>query len=408
MSANALKSSSINTFFPRKALASAIANQVLDISQGLTGGTFLAAPRRTGKSTFIRQDLVPELRSRDAEVIYVDLWADKTINPAILIANALRTALAQDDGAIAKFAKKAAGLSKLNIGAFGNGLSFDLSQLNMLKDATLADALRALSIATEKKIVLVIDEAQHAITTKEGMNALFSLKAARDSLNTDANLFGMQLVATGSNRDKLSSLVNGREQAFYGADMLNFPHLGKDYVEWAIRRSKLTINTDAAFEVFQKLGSRPEPFGKALRQCDVMAAGQQTGDHTRLFADLAQKEAEATKNNFLGSVDSLPPLQAAILREIAKSAKDGQRLSIYSVATQAKLKHRLDQQIGEGHNIQVDPSSIQNALESLREEQYLWKSDRGAYFIEDDQTSDWLNEDDHPDEVAVERDVPRG
>lgn len=66
----------------------------------------------------------------------------------------------------------------------------------------------------------MIDEAQHALTTDEGINALFSLKAARNTLNTDPGRYGMQLVATGSNRDKLATLVNGREQAFYGADMV--------------------------------------------------------------------------------------------------------------------------------------------------------------------------------------------
>ena len=142
MSTEAAKSKSTPAFFPRSALAAVIANQVLDTSQGLTGGTFLAAPRRTGKSTFIRQDLVPELQSRNVEVIYVDLWADKAVNPAIHIANALHAALSKSAGTVAKLARKLAGLSQINLGAFGSGLRFDLSQLNMPKDATLGDALK--------------------------------------------------------------------------------------------------------------------------------------------------------------------------------------------------------------------------------------------------------------------------
>jgi transposase len=53
---------------------------------------------------------------------------------------------------------------------------------------------------------LVIDEVQHALTTEEGTNALFSLKAARDSLKTDPGRYGMQLVVTGSSRDKLATI----------------------------------------------------------------------------------------------------------------------------------------------------------------------------------------------------------
>lgn len=44
-------------------------------------GLFLAAPRRTGKSTFLREDLVPEVERRGWIAIYVDLWADRARDP---------------------------------------------------------------------------------------------------------------------------------------------------------------------------------------------------------------------------------------------------------------------------------------------------------------------------------------
>ncbi len=48
-------------------------------------GLFLAAPRRTGKSTFLREDLMPALESRGAAVLCVDLWADKALEPGLAI-----------------------------------------------------------------------------------------------------------------------------------------------------------------------------------------------------------------------------------------------------------------------------------------------------------------------------------
>jgi hypothetical protein len=39
----------------------------------------------------------------------------------------------------------------------------------------------------------------------------------------------------------------------------------------------------------------------------------------------------------------------------------------------------------------VDPSAIQKALDSLREKNFLWKSQRGQYWIEDDQVVTWLS-----------------
>jgi hypothetical protein len=384
-------------FFHRPELATALADQALDTSLGTSGGMFLAAPRRTGKSTFVRQDLLPEFERRGLNVIYVDLWIDKTVNPAIHIANAIRTELAREDGPIAKTLKKLSSLSKLTVGAWGNGLSFDLSQLNLSKDATLADALKALSSASQKKLILLIDEAQHALTTDEGINALFSLKAARDSLNTDPGRYGMQLVATGSNRDKLATLVNGREQAFYGADMVQFPTLSKDYVQWLVGRSKLNLDIDLATEVFQSLGSRPEPFRKALSQTRLQLAVNPVQDANAMLANLAAQGVRDSKTEFLNTVASLPPLQSALLRELAFDTllgPDVRRPGLFSAAMKARLLVRLETEMGAAHGVSVETPSVQNALDKLREENFLWRSQRGSYSVEDEQFLEWLAQED--------------
>ena len=384
-------------FFHRPELAVALADQALDTSLGTSGGMFLAAPRRTGKSTFVRQDLVPEFERRHLNVIYVDLWIDKTVNPAIHIANAIRTELAREDGVMAKTLKKFTNISKLTVGAWGNGLIFDLSQLNLSKEATLADALKALSSASQKKMILVIDEAQHALTTDEGMNALFSLKAARDSLNTDPGRYGMQLVATGSHRDKLATLVNGREQAFYGADMVQFPTLGKDYVQWLVGRAKLHLDMDLATEVFQSLGSRPEPFRKALSQTRLQLTVNPAADPNAMLAALAAQGVWDCKTEFLNTVASLPPLQSALLRELAADAllgPDVRRPGLFSAAMKARLLARLASDMGAGHGVSVETPSVQNALDKLREENFLWRSQRGSYSVEDEQFLEWLTQED--------------
>jgi len=45
------------------------------------------------------------------------------------------------------------------------------------------DALKALHAAATAPIALVIDEAQHALTSEAGENAMATLKSARDQLN---------------------------------------------------------------------------------------------------------------------------------------------------------------------------------------------------------------------------------
>ena len=72
--------------FPRTELA----RQVVQALQGRAlfgdahNGLFLAAPRRTGKSTFLQYDLRPALEAAGIEVIYVDLWSDPRRDPGSL------------------------------------------------------------------------------------------------------------------------------------------------------------------------------------------------------------------------------------------------------------------------------------------------------------------------------------
>ena len=70
--------------FPRTQLAQDTANamQGKSLFGDAPNGLFLAAPRRTGKSTFLQRDLAPELEKRGIVVVYVDLWADQNATPA--------------------------------------------------------------------------------------------------------------------------------------------------------------------------------------------------------------------------------------------------------------------------------------------------------------------------------------
>lgn len=74
------------SFIPRPEMASKIADMLSpDPLFGEISGLFLAAPRRTGKSTFLRRDLKPMLEERGQVVLYVDLWADRSVDPAELM-----------------------------------------------------------------------------------------------------------------------------------------------------------------------------------------------------------------------------------------------------------------------------------------------------------------------------------
>ncbi|MFD2272286.1 AAA family ATPase [Undibacterium arcticum] len=224
-------------------------------------GIFLSAPRRTGKSTLINEDIIPFLKKKQgAEVIYVDLWSDRSRDPGDLISEAVREHLQRREGAILQWARRG-GLDKVNVA----GIQLDIAKVGIGSGKTIAKALSELSDATKAMIVLVIDEAQHAITTDAGSSSLFALKAARDQLNGSAH-HGFRLIATGSNRDKLSLLVEGKDQAFLNAVLLDLELLGDDYLAWELGQCDGDVKPSLGVlsAAFTASGHKPESLRKAL------------------------------------------------------------------------------------------------------------------------------------------------
>jgi hypothetical protein len=116
------------------------------------------------------------------------------------------------------------------VNIFGaRSLSFD--SLTLPEGLTLADALGALVEASQAPVAIAIDEAQHALSTQAGVDAMFALKAARDHLNQGTGQQGLFLVLTGSNRDKLAHLVLKRTQPFFGSQVTRFPLLGRHFTD---------------------------------------------------------------------------------------------------------------------------------------------------------------------------------
>lgn len=225
---------------------------------GSLAGLFLAAPRRTGKTTFLRSDLIPHLENKNYAVIYVDLWSDRSADPADLIVSRIKTALEQHDGLISRMRKNSP-VDRVGMLGFSVGLKEGGPW-----SGTIADALEDLIKATGKDLVVIIDEAQQAVETDAGLNAMFALKAARDAINQAPGDRHLYLLMTGSHRDKLSTLVQNRQAPFFGGIVRPFPPLGSSYIDsMAARVNEALAETaklspedlEAAFEV---VGRRPE------------------------------------------------------------------------------------------------------------------------------------------------------
>ena len=362
-------------YYPRTQLAVELANALqgqLAFSDA-PNGLFLAAPRRTGKSTFLQSDLSPELARRQVVVVYLDLWADQKRDPGSLIAEAVGRALLQQLGVVAK-ATKSAGLESITVG----GLKIDTSKIGKVDGTTLADALRALVDAAKNPVALIIDEAQHALTSEAGETAMAALKSARDQLNRPDHI-RLMLVMSGSDRDKLLRLVNTNAAPFYGSQIQRMPELGPDFIAHiagliANQRPDLgDINQATLHQAFVLFGQRPQFFMDALGQVLSPLATHDGRFEDALLAQATERQ-RGDEAQMESDYTTLKPLEQAVLWRMLEQGTrfrpyDAEALLFYADKT--------------GEKITV--AKAQKALEGLRAHQpsLIWKSARSEYAVED-------------------------
>lgn len=353
------------------------------VGSASASGLFLAAPRRTGKSTFVREDLRPALQRYGATVLYVDLWANKQADPGAVIVGVVRAELAKHEGIVARLAKTA-GMEKVTVG----GVAFSLDRVGLGKEISLSGALAALSDEIEQPIVLLIDEAQHAITTDGGYDALFALKAARDELNSSEH-YGLRIVATGSNRDKLAMLRNSKDQAFFGAPLVAFPPLDAGYIQWFCKGVGLAgpLEPDAVTKLFERAGFRPEILGAAadslrfdfsIKPADAGAA----------FAKAVDQQIEEADQQTLRVIHALTPLQSAVLRVLASQ---GDKYAPFEAGTMQSYRTMLAA-LAPDETTVPEVSNVQAALGALQEKSLVWKEKRGVYSLEESTTAELMRE----------------
>jgi hypothetical protein len=370
--------------FKRPSLAAQMSDQIrglLPFSDG-KNGLFLAANRRTGKSAFLQNDLKPLLESLGITVIYIDLWTDIATDPGTLISAAIQEKIQSNLGVISKLAKKS-GID--SIGLAGT-LKLDLTKIGKSGGATIATGLAALIAATKKPVALIIDEAQHTLTTTAGVATMKALKAARDTINLNDSI-NLMLVMTGSDRDKLVRLVNSSSAAFYGSSVQTMPTLAADFIEFVAQaiekvRPNETINRKILTDVFHLFGERPQLFEKAIES----SLGAFSPPTKNIEADLIKKAnkyrdevSEQMRSTYLG-LDRID--QVTLFRVLNEGANlkpyDAKSLAFYS------------KEMGE----KVSANQIQASIERLRnrEDPILWKSMTGEYSVAETIMRDWYKE----------------
>lgn len=371
-----------HSIYHRPDLADRLAAMLLGddpLSSAGRSGLFLSAPRRTGKSTFLRNDLVPAVEKAGAVVVYVDLWADKNRDPGELIADAVRDALAQQASKIRAGIEAVKRVRKAGVKGewqnFKAEFGFELETIGQSSGATLAKAFEALHQRAKRPIVFILDEAQHALSSERGADTLFALKAARDALNVTAEKPQLAIIATGSARGKIADLVMRKNQAFYGASTETFPPLGEPFLRHFVRTLLAARlgednlpSVGKLSEAFQVLGRRPEDLRQAIRNA-LLRPEEDLGDAIVAAAHL---QRDAILLSLRNQLDALNPLQRAILKRMVKKA-DSQLFS----------RESIDLFRNEAGNARISSRTVQKATDDLVKDGFVWRSSRGVYALDD-------------------------
>ncbi|MCZ2497783.1 AAA family ATPase [Xylophilus sp. Kf1] len=365
-------------YFHRQTLATRMAEQLLRpglLDQGLRSGLFLSGLRRTGKTTFLQQDLIPALEASGALVIYVDLWADTKVDPAALVQAAIRKALEELQAPRSAALSRLRRLKGLDVGVAGLTFGFQLSDLGTSGGPTLAQALTELVDLAKTDVVLIVDEVQQALASHDGSQMLLAIKAARDAINPRPATPGHFIfIGTGSHRAQVVGMTLQGKHAFAGASSVEYPTLGEDYVAHLLEGiaeegASVVPSLPVASEAFRTLGHRPEEMIRALRQLQQ----QQPGDADRFLPVIAATLKGAAADVELRKIEDLGVLAGAIFSRIASASGDATGLfGAEALAAYAAVMGR-----------EVSADQVQRVTEEMRDANLVMRKQHGVYAVTD-------------------------
>ena len=367
-----------DAIYHRPALARDMARQLLRpgvLDQGLRSGLFLSGLRRTGKTTFLLQDLIPALESAGALVIYVDLWSDVSAEPAHLVHAALRSALLDLQTPPAGLRARLQGLKSLDVGVAGFTFGFEVADLGTPAGATIAQAATEIIDQAKTDVVFIVDEVQHMLTSDAGMALMQSFKAARDAVNARPGTPGHFIfIGTGSHRAQVQGMTVQGKNAFEGATSVEYPTLDEDYVQHVLTSLqqegvRVVPSLPVASQAFKLLGCRPEEMLRALRTLQQY----QPQEADQYLPVIAATLKAAAADLEIKKIEELGNLACAVFHHIAQA--DGEASGLFSAAALANYSRAV------GREVTAD--QVQRIAQLLQDYNIVLRRRYGSYAVTD-------------------------
>lgn len=313
----------------------------------------LFAPRRQGKTQFVRHELLPAAREFGWLAARVDLWRNRAHPELGLVEGLEALAAAQRTSAMRKSlrltkVKAAAKVAGVELGGEWELVAPPVPAAEATLENRLASALHALAAKADHTI-LVLDEFQ-ALAKSKQPNFIAAFRTAAQDLEGRLTLF-----YTGSSRADLNAMFRkSKAPLFQSAQPLQLPDLGRGFVQsradYLMDVADLEIDVDALERVFLAIDSTPLFLNEIV--VDMLAANS-----TDMPAAIVRWLEDKRENEFEARFNALRKLDVAVALWLATP---GER-SVYTA--EARLFYA--QSLASSERLRMDTPDIQNAVRRL-------------------------------------------
>ncbi|NNU17569.1 hypothetical protein HK107_14655 [Parvularcula sp. ZS-1/3] len=358
--------------FHRRELAE---RTVLALTKGPTKALTLFAPRRKGKTEFLRKDLTPAAEKEGHVVVYISFW--DPLEPLALLVDALEQAVARKTitgkagAAVRRITPKLKLSAKLP--GTGAGGEIDLSQIPPETRTSLVahvDTLLGRLEKPKRKTILLLDEVQE-LARRERDEGLVA--ALRTSLDVRSD--GLSTVFTGSSREGLRTMFSASKAPFFHfGSQFDLEPLGDEFVDHLIARvlelNGTALDREVAIEAYRSLGRSPYHF-RALIEDIVLRPDLSIED-----ALVAYRRRLAAKQGYDTFWLGLKPLHRALLGALATEYPP------FGAEASAMIESETGKEPAK--------STVQRALASLADQGIIDRWD-GDWRFADDELRIWLS-----------------
>lgn len=351
--------------YPREKLA----HQLLGMfGSGLSTSLIFFAPRRMGKTEFLRKDILPLAEKEGWHTFYFS-FLEVNRNAEEMFCGVLTEFISKNKisnvtKSLAKRVRKVSG----NIGSVGGEI-----ELNYHKNVKFSINNLIEKLSKNGKTLLLLDEIQVLAKYKKNESFVAALRTALDMYKDN-----VKVIFTGSSQEGLRQMFSQASAPFFHfGQNLPFPKFGREFSDHLVsvfeKVTSQKLNAEKLWKSFQEMGQVPQLIRSLVERLIL---------HTNITIEECTKQllSDVTENRlYVEKWKKSSGLERVILLLIANKSE-----SFFSVETRLEIAKKLGVEL-------IGVSSVQSVIRALLKKGLIGRStERGAYFIDDPNFQRWL------------------